>query len=264
MQALSASEKDALINRYHAAFAVPPLSYGTVRDYCDSCDYLPCLSNVQGDLKDLQRPWTVKAALGLLPAGSRLLEVGAGRPLVASLLADLEYHVTVIDPYDGSDRGPTEFENFVRLHPNIRIIRDRFRRGLPQLKDETFDGIYSISVLEHIPEPALGEVFRAVSFHLRPRGKSFHSVDCVVEGSGAAFHFEQCSRVAAYQSEIAGKTLFGPAKLIELFAEADRDLETCYLSAAGHNLWRAGAVYDTFPFRKVLSFQTAVEANEST
>jgi len=261
MQALSPMERTALIERYAGKFPVEPLAYGTVRDYCDSCDHLPCLSTLQNDLKDLQRPWTVKAALGLLPPGSRLLEIGAGQPLVAAFLAELGYDVTVIDPYDGSGGGPTEVENFMQLYPNIRIIRDQFRLGVPQLKHETFDGIYSISVLEHLHEPALGALFQAVSVHLRHRGRSFHSVDCVIQGVGAAYHFEQCCRILAYQCEITCKSFAaGNKELAELFDKASGDLETCYLSAAGHNLWRAGAAYETFPFRKVLSFQTAAEA----
>src|SRR6266851_3507891 len=171
MQALSPMERTALIERYASKFPVEPLAYGTVRDYCDSCDHLPRLSTLQNDLKDLQRPWTVKAALGLLAPGSRLLEIGAGQPLVAAFLAELGYDVTVIDPYDGSGGGPTEFDKFVQLYPRVSIIRGHFGPGLPELANETFDGIYSISVLEHVPEPGLGRIFAALSGHLRPGGR---------------------------------------------------------------------------------------------
>jgi hypothetical protein len=67
----------------------PALSYGTVRDFCDSMDHLRDLASCSGDLKDAQRPWMVKAILGGLPRGSRLLEIGAGHPYVASLLTRL-------------------------------------------------------------------------------------------------------------------------------------------------------------------------------
>src|SRR5712692_5097989 len=99
MRSFSPTEKDALLKRYAGRFPIKAFDYGTVRDYCDSCDHLPWLSSAQNDLKDLQRPWTVKAALGLLAPGSRLLEIGAGQPLVAAFLAELGYDVTVIDPY---------------------------------------------------------------------------------------------------------------------------------------------------------------------
>ena len=47
--------------------------------------------------------------------------------------------------------------------------------------------------------------------------------------------------------------------IAKLFERARHDLETCYLSAAGHNLWRGAQPYETFPFRKVLSFQLAAK-----
>jgi SAM-dependent methyltransferase len=260
MHQLTDEQKAALIARYSGRFRVPPLSYGTVRDCCDSCDYLPWLSTLQHDLKDLQRPWTVKAALGLLPSGSRLLEIGAGQPIVAATLAELGYNVTVIDPYDGSGGGPTQFEDFVRLYPKVRIVRAEFQPDLPQLKNQIFDAIYSISVLEHVPEPALRALFHAISGHLEPGGRSFHSVDCVTAGNGASYHFEQCLRIANYQREIAGGSSMERKALVELFERADEDIETCYLSAAGHNLWRSKTPYEMFPFRKVLSFQTTSQA----
>jgi hypothetical protein len=261
MQALSASNKDSLLSHYRGKFPIPAVSYGTVRDYCDSCDHLPALSTAQDDLKDLQRPWTVKATLGLLPPGTALLEIGAGQPLVGALLAEFGYQVTIIDPYDGSGGGPTQFEEYVRAYPNIRIIRNEFRPGLPELGNHTFHGIYSVSVLEHIPEPQLGALFEAVSKHLRAGGWSFHSVDCVTQGNNADYHREQCARIATYQNELAGHQLILPQGMEELFPRAHDDVETCYLSAAGHNLWRGRLSYDEFPFRKVISVQFAAQSS---
>jgi hypothetical protein len=44
-------------------------------------------------LKDVQRPWMLKAVFGRLPRGARLLEIGGGDPWVADLLARLGYEV---------------------------------------------------------------------------------------------------------------------------------------------------------------------------
>jgi SAM-dependent methyltransferase len=257
MYQLTDEQKAALIARYSGRFHVPLLSYGTVRDYCDSCDNLPWLSSVQNDLKDLQRPWTVKAALGLVPLGSRLLEIGAGQPLVAACLAELGYKVTVVDPYDGSGGGPTQFDEFVQLYPKVQVLRRTFQPDLPELANETFDGIYSISVLEHIPPPKLAPIFDAISSHLRPGGWVFHSVDCVIEGPGAAYHIEQCKRITLHHNASIGGMPIDTEEIAKLFHRARQDLETHYLSAASHNLWRGAQPYETFPFRKVLSFQLA-------
>src|SRR3954452_1276243 len=99
-----------LEDRYRGTFDVEPLSYGTVRDFADSLDNLAGLARANGDMKDLQRCWVLKAVLGNVERGAPLLETGGGEPLVAGLLAELGHPVTVVDPYDGSDRGPREFD----------------------------------------------------------------------------------------------------------------------------------------------------------
>ena len=38
-------------------------------------------------MKDVQRPWALKAVVGSVPPGRRLLEIGAGEPIVAELLS---------------------------------------------------------------------------------------------------------------------------------------------------------------------------------
>ena len=43
---------------------MPPISYGTVRDFADSLDNLGGLARANSDMKDLQRCWAVKAVLG--------------------------------------------------------------------------------------------------------------------------------------------------------------------------------------------------------
>ena len=43
-----------------------------------------------------------------------------------------------------------------------------------------------------------------------------------------------------------------------LLQQLSEDLETFYLSAQGHHLWRGGMAYDDFPFRKTVSIQTCV------
>ncbi|HXM32799.1 MAG TPA: hypothetical protein VN921_04030, partial [Chthoniobacterales bacterium] len=52
------------------------ISYATVRDYCQSVDLLPEITGIDGDLKNVQRPWALKAVLGCVPPPARLLEIG--------------------------------------------------------------------------------------------------------------------------------------------------------------------------------------------
>ncbi len=256
---LAPSRPEALLSRYAGVFPVEPVGYGTVRDYCDSCDGVPELASVQGDLKDLQRPWAVKSILGLLPPGARVLEVGGGEPLVAGALAELGYDATLVDPYDGSGRGPQEYEYYRANFPRVRIVRQLFGPGLVELAGERFDAIFSVSVLEHVPPgAALDGLFEGITEHLVPGGWSLHCVDCVVRGEAEAFHLAQCARVLAWQGRLAGRDETNAAgELAALAIRAQGDLETYYLSAEGHNRWRGTAAYENFPYRRVLSVQFA-------
>jgi hypothetical protein len=238
-------------------------SVATVRDYCDSVDEIPQLTGRDGDLKNVQRPWMLKAVLGTVPPGSRLLEIGAGEPVVASALVDLGYEVTVVDPYDGSGQGPTEYAGFVAAFPDVRIVRARFGPDVPALGDERFSAIYSVSVLEHLPHHVLPQLFSAVGARLRPGGASIHCIDHVLDGNGAAHHLSglrialACQRAIAQGREPDRGCDETPADATDrLLDGATRDLETFYLSPQGHQLWRGGVAYDAFPFRKVISVQT--------
>src|SRR5438309_3747012 len=53
----------------------------------------PYTTLFRSDLKDVQRPWALKAIVGSVRPGSRLLEIGAGKPVVADQLAQLGYDV---------------------------------------------------------------------------------------------------------------------------------------------------------------------------
>ncbi|MBV9154759.1 MAG: methyltransferase domain-containing protein [Acidobacteriaceae bacterium] len=256
---LSEQQKQDLLQRYGSSSTatIESLTYGTVRDFCDSRDHIPYLSSIQGDLKDLQRPAALKAILKLCAPGSSLLEIGAGEPHVAHILCELGYKVTVVDPYDGSGRGPQEFEYYQEKYPDITIIRDIFSDRLTDLERNSFDCIYSISVLEHVPQNALPEVFDGVRHFLKIDGYSLHIVDHVLAGSDSQFHLLQLAEVlnlqAALSSDNNSKALYNFAQTLHLLTS---DIDTYYLSAEGHNLWRGAVPYDQFPFRKVVSVQS--------
>jgi glycosyltransferase involved in cell wall biosynthesis/SAM-dependent methyltransferase len=240
--------------RRRQAGAVPPrLGYATVKDYCDSADRLPLLATASLDMKDVQRPWMLKAVVGAVPSGSRLLEIGAGEPIVADLLARLGYEVTVIDPYDGRDRGPTGVDEIGAAYPRVRFVQGLFPGDLPV--GETFDCIYSISVLEHVSLDALEEVCRASLELLRPGGHTIHAVDHVQRGPGEDEHLEHLTGMARG---------FGvnDAELDELLGRLVDDPETYFLSAESHNRWRGATRYDEFPMRRCVSIELCLPAAE--
>src|SRR5205823_11975663 len=175
--------------------APPRLGYATVRDYCESVEQLPLLATASRDLKDVQRPWALKAIVGSVRPGSRLLEIGAGKPIVADQLAQLGYDVTVVDPYDGRDRGPSEFEALQAAYPRVRIVRGLFPRDVPT--GERYDCVYSISVLEHLPTDAIGEVCAGINRFARDGGWTIHAIDHVLVGAGEAEHLARLRRITS-------------------------------------------------------------------
>jgi glycosyltransferase involved in cell wall biosynthesis len=227
---------------------VPPrVGYATVRDYVDSLARLPELASASRDLKDVQRPWALKAILGTVEPGASLLEIGAGEPLVASQLARLGYDVTVVDPYDGRDGGPAGLAE----HAGVRVIRGLFPDAVPG--GEEFDCVYSISVLEHVPRAALDGLCAGIAARLRAGGVTIHAIDHVLRGPGDADHLERLRRIAAGLG-------IAETELDDTLARLADDPETYFLSAEGHNRWRGGVPYDEFPMRRCVSIQLCVQA----
>lgn len=225
----------------------PELSYATVGDYCDSMDHLRNLAIINHDLKDVQRPWLFKAVLGNIKPGAKLIEIGAGEPHVANLLARMGYEVWVVDPYDGCGNGPTEYEHFKNKYPGIHFLRQYFSDSASGLDPGAFDGIYSISVLEHIPLEAIQGVFKGIRRFLRTHGGlTIHAIDHVHRGAGADGHLGKLQTIMT-ELEISHSTLQ------KIISDLEDDPETYFLSAYGHNLWRGNKPYADFPMRRCVS-----------
>jgi hypothetical protein len=235
-----------LRDRYPGSFALASLSYGTVRDLADSSDNLGGLARYSSDMKDLQRSWMLKAVLGNVAAGGRLAEIGAGEPLVAGLLSRLGYEVTVVDPYDGSGNGPREYELFQRLYPDLAFVRDQFGPGTAL--ERGFDCVYSISVLEHVPLEAIGDVMTTLREVMGPGGASIHAVDHVLAGWGAEEHLERLRQIV----ELSGLEV---ADLEAAIAAAAADPDAYFVSAEAHDRWRGSLEYDAYPMRRIASIQ---------
>jgi len=229
-------------------------SYATVADYCESADELRPITPVDGDLKNVQRPWAAKAILANVPPPARVLEIGGGEPNVCGFLEELGYDVTLVDPYEGSGNGPTDFDRYVAQFPNVTILREYFRPGLPGLIPGSFDAIFSVSVLEHVPEHSLGLCFDAIAEFLAPGGASIHCFDFILQGNGDAHDFQHAQKILAEQKRVANAGDDLPFE--ELLRRLGADVETFFLSPQGHHHWRGGQPYSQFPFRKVVSLQT--------
>jgi glycosyltransferase involved in cell wall biosynthesis/SAM-dependent methyltransferase len=251
------SSLQRIVGLYEGSYKLPLLSYATVRDYCDSVDEMRCLATINGDLKNVQRPWAVKTVLGSVPKGGRILEIGAGEPWIADMLSRAGYEAWVVDPYDGSGNGPVSMVQFMSECPQVRFLRDKFTDQMLDIPRASFDCIYSVSLLEHLDPPALQALVRGIAKFLKPDGFTFHAVDHVQRGMG---HREDMERL-----ELLG-SLFGIGS-VELHAtlqRLDRDLDAYTLSAEGLNQWRGALPYEQFRMRKWVSIQIATGAARVT
>lgn len=254
---LAGVDKQALLARYRQRQLVAA-NYATNRDFCDSADWLAPLMLFNGDLKDVQRPWIVKMLLAAVPPGAQLLEIGGGEPRVATALVELGYQVTLVDPYDGAGNGPTEYERYAKYYPQVKLVRDRFGTALA-LEPASLDAIFSVSVLEHLPPTEVAGVFAGMKKFLKPGGHSIHCIDSVIAGNDTAFHYQQLKLILREQALLATPAELPDDQVYDrLLAQMAEDIETFYLSAQGHHLWRGGMAYDDFPFRKTVSIQTCV------
>jgi glycosyltransferase involved in cell wall biosynthesis len=236
----------SLHGRY-ADYPVLGLGYATVADYVDSLEFLPDLAQINHDIKDVQRPWMLKALLARVPPGGRLLEIGGGDPFVASRLVGLGYHVSIVDPYEGDDRGPADFERICQAHPQVTFIRGRFPEAVSPALAGSFDAIYSISVLEHVPIAGIGPLFAGIKRFLRNDGcPTIHAIDHVYKGRGSDGH------VAMLQGVVEAVGL-RRSLLDEMLRCLDDDPDVYFLSAEAHNRWRGSAPYAEFPMRRVVS-----------
>jgi hypothetical protein len=232
----------AIAERYRGSFEPEPLSYGTVRDLADSTATLPGLARASFDMKNLQRCWALKAVVGNVEPGARVVEIGAGEPLVAGTLARMGYEVLVVDPYDGSGNGPIAYRSFKRAYPAVTFVRDTFPPAEPLA--EPVACAYSISVLEHPSADDSARAAEAARELVGTGGLSVHTIDHVLRGWGSEEHVERLKRVAAASGH-SGE------QVDAILGRMDADPDAYLVSAEAHDTWRGQLPYDDYPMRRI-------------
>lgn len=108
-------------------------------------------------------------------AESKVLEVGgANSRVLPALMANNEKWN--LDEFKGSGNGPT----IINAMEDVKLVRHNLGEFSSELPDSYFDIVFSISVIEHVPDELHDNFWRDHARILKPGGLGIHAVDLYV------------------------------------------------------------------------------------
>ena len=137
-------------------------------------------------------------------SGQTLGEVGGGDSRLLRHLSAKNDCVN-IDKFAGLDGGPAE----EIVIPGVRNVKTFLGEHHADLKDASFDVVYSVSVIEHVPEAAALDFLADTLRILKPGGIALHAIDLYI--GSEPFPYSQM-RLDIYRSwlEAPGVEPLGP------------------------------------------------------
>jgi 2-polyprenyl-3-methyl-5-hydroxy-6-metoxy-1,4-benzoquinol methylase len=147
-------------------------------------------------LKHHQRPFVfneiIKYCGGDLEKG-KFLEIGAGFDNSSGVFAEAYGpRITILDKYEGewASRSGKTYEDLIRENFKVKYVIGL--AGYPEehkISDNSFECIYSVSVLEHVPKHKFGDVLLDIDRMLKPDGIQVHSIDFPVDRGNEPLQF---------------------------------------------------------------------------
>lgn len=129
------------------------------------------------DLKVYQDSFAYTFIRDNLPKGARILEIGGGESRIIKTIQN-DYDIWNLDKLEGSGFGPTALIDDQGFH----LVRDYIGAFSPELPEENFDLVYSVSTVEHFsrqPE-AVQAIIDDMHRLLKPGGYCLHCVDAIL------------------------------------------------------------------------------------
>lgn len=127
-------------------------------------------------------PWAFHATP--VEAGMTALEIGGSLAGFQFVLSRLGLEVTNLDPGEAAERGwPLDESTFALLNRAFRTkvqLRKSFLEEA-EFADDSFDRIYCISTIEHIPETRLSSLLQEIGRVLRPGGHCVLTIDLFLD-----------------------------------------------------------------------------------
>lgn len=105
-------------------------------------------------------------------SGKRILEIGGGNSRVINRLA-ANNECWNAEPYEGVGAGPQKPQKIENV-THAPVYLGQFS---PNLQDNYFDYVFSISVVEHVPDNQLEAFFQDCARVLKPGGMMLHAID---------------------------------------------------------------------------------------
>jgi len=161
----------------------------------DTALYGKPVDHAQCDLKRYQDLLVLTFITATIPQGSKILEIGGGNSRILAHLAD-RYECWNVDKFEGLGNGPKALPQ-----KGYRIIRDYLGNNNPELPDNHFDLVFSISALEHTPddENLFENIVNDMHRILKHGGTNLHLFNVVFKRDGfwtnpfLTYLFEQTS-----------------------------------------------------------------------
>lgn len=107
-----------------------------------------------------------------------IAEIGGGTSRILPVLA-ASNRCTNIERFNGEYGGPSEVVDI----PNVRNVRAFVDEHTPEIDDNSLDLIFSISVIEHVPDAGCEDFITDMLRMLRPGGRAIHAIDLYVGDS---------------------------------------------------------------------------------
>lgn len=131
-----------------------------------------------------------------------IAEIGGGESRILPIMAKRNtcYNIEKFEGVDGGPTGDIEIQN-------VEIKRVFVGEFSPELADDSIDVLFSVSVIEHIPDDMVADFFLDCERILKPGGLMVHAIDMYLENEPSLYW---CDRFDKYYQAVTKSKVLTP------------------------------------------------------